>query len=475
MKKTCVKLGVILIVISMFFSIVGCGQKVVEESVWVEGDSVTQTNSDSSTDNNENNDSKSEPGSTSKNEPSSDSKNEDSNTIDMESLKGKKIHLLMWRPFTETESNTIKKFENETQIKVKVTETTWGNYMTKLSSMISSGDNLDVAVIPNEQNSQGCFPLGAATAFQPIKVTKQKLTDDVWNLNAMKDFKLKNEYYAFIGYNNFYSNAAVIFYNADIFKEVGISTPRELWKSGKWNWDTLKSSAAAIVSKGYAGFANAQFDMYMSTIGTNYVSYNSKKFTSEITSEKMIKAWTFNAEMVEAGYQLPYATSSSLKNKFIYEGNVGMLASNTWLMLKSEGLLSAKFAVDAVPAPAPAGQEMVVAPCHNLFGIPKGAKEPVAAGVFIKEFLSPENAGKFADIAANPQMEDTFKFVTGKNKVGTPSFAAGVIGYTNLANLKKLEETLAKTPSNQITTVLQQNKAFVDNSVNNVNKKLGLK
>ena len=466
MKKASVKLGAFLIVISIIFSMVGCGQKVVEESVWVEDDPVTQTSSDSSTDNKENNDSKKESGST--------SKNDDSGTIDMASLRGKTVQMLMWRPLTETEENCIKSFQNETGIKVKVTETTWGNYMTKLSSMISSGDNPDIAVIPNEQSSQGCFPLGTATAFQPIKVTKQDLTDDFWNLNAMKSYKIKDQYYAFIGYNNFFSNAGVIFYNEDIFKECGATTPRELWKSGKWNWDTLKSSAAKIAAKGYVGFANSYYDMYMSTIGTNYVSYDGKKFKSEITSEKMIKAWTYYAQMVESGYQAPYATSASLKNKFIYDGGVGMLSSNTWLMLKTEGLLSAKFNVDAVPAPAPAGQEMVIAPCYNLFGIPKGAKEPVAAGVFLKKFLAPVSSEVFANIAINPKMEDTFKFVTGKGKMGGSNYASGVIGYTQFANLRKLEETLSKTPSNQITTVLQQNKSFVDNSVNTVNKKLGL-
>ena len=186
----------------------------------------------------------------------------------------------------------------------------------------------------------------------------------------------------------------------------------------------------------------------------------------------MIKAWTFNAEMVEAGYQSPYADSSQLMQDFA-KGNAGMMGSNIWLMLKTEGLSSAEFSIDAVPFPTPAGKELTVVSDCNRFGIPKGAKQPVAAGVFIRDFLDAKNNGNFADVALNPKMEDTFNFVTGKNMKGPFNQAIGVVGYTNLANLKKLEETLSKTATSQITTVLQQNKAFIDNAVNNVNKKLG--
>ena len=35
MKKSSIKLGVLLIVFAMFLSMIGCGQTVVEESVWV--------------------------------------------------------------------------------------------------------------------------------------------------------------------------------------------------------------------------------------------------------------------------------------------------------------------------------------------------------------------------------------------------------------------------------------------------------
>lgn len=471
------KKRILALILSMLFifSIAGCGKADTSSDSSESAPLSTEQNasSDESSASQDNSSTDKTPSVNQTSNPSKDSSSSDK--IDMESLRGKTVHLLMWRPLRDSESDKIKNFKEETGITVKITETTWTSYTSKIASMVSSGDSPDIAVIPDEQNSQGCFPLGAATIFQPVKVTKLDLTDDsFWNIAAMNNYKLKGQHYVLVAYNNFFSNAAVLFYNEDVFKEAGITTPRELWKSGKWNWDTLKSTAAALTAKGHSAFANMHDNLYMSSQGINWVSYDGNKFKSEIVSEKMIKAWTFNAEMVEAGYQLPESQRSQIKSKFI-AGEVAMLTSNTWFMLKTEGLLAAKFSVDAVPAPSPAGQDMLISPAYNLFGIPKGAKQPVAAGVFLKHFLAAESAEDVKSEVINPKMEDTFRVVTGKGKIGGPDYARGIIGYTNLANLKKLEEKIGTTPSSQITSVLQQNKALVDNAVNNVNNKLGFK
>lgn len=462
------KILALILAFVFVFSLIGCSSDKPSTSSDGEISEVVNGNEDVANNDKEQNDTVSDK----KEETAPKNENKDG-SIDMNSLKGKTISLLMWRDLRKEESTAISNFQNSTQIKVKITTTNWNNYMTKLASMVSVGDSPDVAVIPSNQNSQGAFPLGAASVFQPISVTKQDLNDSFWNKEAMQYFKIKGREYVFIASNsNWFNTSAVVYYNEDIFKETGVTTPRELWKSGKWNWDTLKSTAQAITAKGYTGYVNQQYNNLMLSTGHDYISYDGKTFKSEIISQNMIKAWTFNSEMVEAGYQLPYASSTALMQHFS-QGKAGMMGSNIWLMLKTEGLSSIEFSVDAVPFPAPAGQKLKVVSGTNRFGIPKGAKEPVAAGVFIRDFLDSKNNGKFSDVALNPKMEDTFNYVTGKNMKGPFNQAIGVIGYTNLANLKTLEEKLSKTSSSQITTVLQQNKAFVDNAVNNVNKKLG--
>lgn len=388
--------------------------------------------------------------------------------IDLNSLKGTTVKLLMWRDLTNQEKSTIEKFQKETSMKVKVETTNWSNYMTKLASMVSTGDSPDVAIIPTEQSSQGCFPLGTATLFQPISVTKQDLKDGFWDLDSMAKYKIKGHYFTFIAYNNWYDCNGVVMYNVDMFKDGGITTPRELWKAGNWNWDTLKSTAQALVKKGNIGYQNQQYYNLMQSMGVDYVTTDGTSFTSAITSKEVINAWTFNAQMVEAGLQPAYGTESSA----FAQGKAGMMGTNLWNMRKEGDLGNLKFEIDAVPFPSPKGAETIVPANVNLFGIAKGAKNAVGGGVFIREFLDSENNGKFSDVAVNANMEDVFNYVTGKDVKKGYKFAIGVVGYTNLTNLKTLEKTLAQTSASQITTVLQKNKSLVENAVKTVNNKL---
>ena len=456
----------IILSLIFIFSIVGCNDadttssKDTDVSVNVDVDDDLPDNNDAQTS------SKDDPASQDNNSASQNSST--SSKVETESLKGKTVKILMWRELTNQEKNTIEKFKNETSMNVSIETTNWSNYMTKLASMVSTGDSPDVAIIPTEQSSQGCFPLGTATLFQPISVAKQDLNDGFWDLKSMEKFKIKGHYFTFIAYNNWYDCNGVVMYNVNMFKDAKITTPRELWKAGNWNWDTLKSTATELVKKGHIGYQNQQYYNLMQSMGVDYVTTDGKKFTSAITSKEVVNAWTFNAQMVEAGLQPAYGTESSAFG----QGKAGMIGTNIWNMRKEADFGNLTFEVDAVPFPNPKGAKVVIPANVNLFAIPKGAKNPVGGGVFIREFLDSENNGNFADVAINAKMEDVFNYVTGKDVEKGYKFAIGVVGYTNLTNLKTLERTLAQTASNQITTVLQKNKSLVDNAVNTVNNKL---
>ena len=480
MKKRVLAL---LLAVLLIFCLFGCSKKATEELSDEESSAVEEAdeNNNSEQDNikeneTDNSESKNQTAketgknkTSSKKSSSSDSGNAANEAgINMDKLKGTTVKLLMWRPLTDQEKKTINNFQNNTGIKVKVTTDQHSTYMVKLSSLIAANDAPDVAIIATEEGSQGCFPLGAASLYQPAKVSKQDFTDPFWDLDSMNQFKIKGNYYAFISYGSWYNCNGIVLYNADMFAKYGITTPKQLWKSGNWNWDTLKSTAQAIKKKGSIGYFNHSRYNLMHSACTDFVTYNGKTFTSEITGNKVIKSWTFNSQMVELGLQPKYGTET----QSFYEGKTAMVGINLWTMRKEAMYGNVSFKLDAAPFPSPKGQSAVLPGGANLFAIPKGSKNPVGGGVFIRDFIDAKNNGSFADVAVNPEMEEVFNYCTSKNNKKYYGYANGVVGYTNIANLTKLMKDLSETSSSQITTVLQKNKSLMDNAVNNVNKKL---
>ena len=391
--------------------------------------------------------------------------------IDYNSLKGTTVSVLMWRALTEQEKKTISAFEQKYSMKVSVEQAKSSAYLTKIASLVSTKKSPDVAVIPGGKGAQGAFPLGVVSIFQPATVTKQDFNDSFWNKEAMNAYAIKGKPYAIVSsQTNWYNNYEVLFYNADMFKADGITTPYTLWKQGKWNWDTLKSTAQEIKKKGhdYGLMLDQEFNFVKST-GTEFIAYDGNKFTNNITNAKVIDAWTFEAQLVKEQLMPVYGTATSS----FTSGKCGMFVTNSWAMRKGEVLATADFNLECVPFPSPAGQEQVVGASHNLFAIPKGAKNPVGAGVFLRYFLDASNNGKFSDVALSTQFEEVFNYTNQSNLKHSYLYCYGVVGYTNYKSLSNLLTSLHKASPEQVPTVLQQNKSVFDNAVNTANKKLG--
>lgn len=383
--------------------------------------------------------------------------------IDLNELKGTVVKVLMWRELTDQEKTTINNFEKNYSIKVEVEEAPLDSsaYMTKLSSLMAAGDAPDVAV-------QSSFPLGSASAFQPVDVTKQDLNDSIWDLELMSKYKIKGYNYVFIANGNWYDNYGIVVFNEDMFKADGIKTPYELWKEGNWNWDTLKSTATALTKKGHEyGFISHVADNWMLSANTGIVTYDGTSFTNSLTSQSTIKAWTFYSQMVEEGL-MPTGQDYSFNR-----GETGMMGINSWVMLKGQYLRDCSFNWMCVPFPSPKGSETVIPLYSNLFGIVKGSENPVGAGVFLRYFLDPSNNGDFAERAIDKDFEEIFNYMNQRSVKKAVSYVDGVVGFTNASGQDSLYNDLQSSKSAQITTVLQKYKSVVDNSVNNVNKRIG--
>ncbi len=445
MKK---RLLAILLTAMMIFAVAGCGKTASKDN-----------SSDGSVSGNESTVSE---GVTSTDASGADEAIKNNKNIDLNSLRGTTVKVLMWRSLTEQEKATVNTFQQKYGITVKIEEAPLNSseYMTKLSSLIASGDAPDIGV-------QSSFPLGSASAFQPVNVTKQDMSDPIWDTDLMNNYKLKGYNYVFIANGNWYDNYGIVAYNEDMFTKDGIKTPYQLWKEGNWNWDTLKSTAAELKKKGHKyGYINHVADNYMLSANSGIVTYDGTSFANSLTDKNTIKAWTFHSQMVEEGL------SPTGQDYSFNKGETGMIGINSWVMLKGQYLRDCSFKWMCVPFPSPKGETETVPVYSNLFGVVKGSKNPVGAGVFLRYFLDPANNGNFADRAIDSRYEEIFNYMNQKSVKKCVSYVDGVIGFTNASAQSNMYKELQSSTSAQVTTVLQKYKSVVENGVNNVNKRL---
>jgi ABC-type glycerol-3-phosphate transport system substrate-binding protein len=402
--------------------------------------------------------------------------------IDMKALRGTTVKMLLWRELTAEEVTRINKFKQETGISIVSESVSTSAYTAKLAAKVSASESPDIAIISTDTKTQGAFPLGAASLFQPISVTGQDLTDGkIWDIGSMKQMMLKNQYYAFIANNAWYNCGSIVMYNKDILDECGADDPYALWKAGNWNWDTMKSIALKVYDYGqingsnYSGIGqqapkSPDFGRYlMSSTGSDFVSYNGKTFSTNVSDSNVIKAWTFHAELKESK-----AFNDSADANIFFQKKVALYSTNLWAMKLDGGqIFHCNFTVNCVPFPSPSGAEKIVPGNPNCFGIPKGAKNEVGAGVFIKYFVDPANGVDYATLTGHAASREVYEYLSAPSTKKSIPYSGGALGYTNLANLKKLTSELTAASSSQVTTVLQQYKAFIDNSVDKINKVIG--
>ncbi len=479
MKKFMKRFLSLFLAVLFAFCIVGCKDKKAEddgsdyeyEYEYVEVPNGKDKNETNTTGNNNDDGNQSNV-----NDKSNPTNNEQTNndskvTVDLEKIKGTKLNVLMWRDLAINEKEKIDNFQKKYGVTVKITYTTQNMYASKLSSMVTNKQSPDVAVFPSAM-----FPLGVQSLFQSIDVTGQNLNDSVWNKKAMDNYKIGGKNYCFLSYNNWYTCSAIILYNKDLFNKLGIPTPLEKFKQGNWNWDTMEELSKQVVAKGKADGNNywglyAQTDYgvddFIGSTGNDFIKKTSNGYESAILDSKTTSAFTKMTQMLDNGSLEKMGSPGNF-----FTGKMAMMVTNIWATLLNGGLGQLNFNAEYVPFPCAKGQEEVMVEAFNKFGVPKGAKNPVAAGLFIKEFLDPKNTPAYAGYTNCPNSEEMFKYVTSKDRTYSTAYGAAVLGYSNSKALEQLRSDLWATSPSQVTTVLNKNNALVSNAVNTVNKKV---
>lgn len=217
---------------------------------------------------------------------------------------------------------------------------------------------------------------------------------------------------------------SVIFYNVDLFKQAGLSTPNEMAKNGEWTWEHFVNSAKAIKdSADSTNVYGANFfrDWKTWIILASYSwSNGSGPFNADMT------AYTWNdssgVEMLEMLRQMMFVDHSHPKagEQISFEsGQIGMVFDNYSFVSKAREINSFEWSI----APMPAGSEGSV-PMMGQAGyvVFKDGKHPEEAKELLKFLAGKEGIQKTSAFFVPPRQSvlDSEEFL---NVEGNPERA----------------------------------------------------
>ena len=397
-----------------------------------------------------------------------DAFNNDKDATFLKSAPKGEVHVLMWRKFHKSEQLLVDQFKKLTGNNVKVTVTTESEYPTKLVSMVSGGNSPDVVMFQSN-----FFPGLVTKALQPLQNKYFQLDSDCWNKNYMDAYRINGVYFGVAQPQSWSCEDCtyVTYYSPQILKNCGITTtPFQLYKQGKWNWEKQAEIARAVKKKGFQGLSMQSFDLYMLSAGVDFAKYDGSKYTNQLGSVKgtslLTQAWMEAAELK----QEEVLTGWDLTN--VQQGKVGLFTAISYGLYNEGNWFQNNFAknLEAVPVAGPTSTTYTpVRP--KVWGVPKKAKNPEGAAYFLRYFLD-TSALNFDSTFHNKQFGEVYKIITKTSAKKTVMHGSGVADYVESGTYSKICNALVATSPQNITNQLNSKKGSVQTGIARANKDL---
>lgn len=260
----------------------------------------------------------------------------------------------------------------------------WDIYTMKLMAMISANDSPDIVLASNAYMPS--MPI--MKILQPVD--KYITEKDIGYPNVIDSFRWNGDNY--VAYVSGVWGL-VTWYNKKLFEEAGLKTPRQLYNEGKWDWDAFYNSAKALTIKDRNDEVTqwgVVFSDPKALLVSNGISFTTIDPKGQVNltwkSPDFIDAMNLTIKMNKE--QLWSLDDSVLQTGFI-QNKVAMSFGNNDFILRKCINASDDFKANVVDnAPLPTGKNgnTSVYPGHsNFVGICVGAKNPVNAGIYLKQ------------------------------------------------------------------------------------------
>ena len=187
-------------------------------------------------------------------------------------------------------------------------------------------------------------------------------------------------------------NPMVIYYNADLFKDLNLKSPQEYYDEGTWNFAALQEAAESLRDASKVGFVYSNYwcplysmmyssdeDIYSDDMKTSgFGSERAKKGLEYLENNIKSKAFTFAGAL----------TSGESEDTLFVSGQAGMLYAGRWFVADFTDL---SFTYDVIPFPYydDPSQQMCAMPATPMV-INKNTKNPDAVWEFVSYYCGKE-------------------------------------------------------------------------------------
>ena len=328
-----------------------------------------------------------------------------SDTVNPEKYRGSTVRYATWKnPYQNEDGAVIDKFQKKYGIKVKIDMVAQATYVQEIAGMIAAGNSPDIFF------DNGFFP-SSISCLQPLEAMQLDLTDGIWDQGMIKMSTLGGQPFLVNTVGNIWAEVDCLFYNKKIFSDNNITTPEEYYKAGKWTFAALTKCMTEVKNAGYiGGYIDVQ--SLLASTGAGFYNFNNGKFSNGV-NEMTYNVMTQISQWVSDGL-IKNPLERNLLNNFI-TGKAGIAITNAFGM-KATGYFEKMNPNDVGFTYIPRYDDNTKAYTTGLFrgwGLIRGSKNPVAAGIFLRYYLDVNNYDTDSAFISNEARQFFFKLTSG--------------------------------------------------------------
>lgn len=348
-----------------------------------------------------------------------------SDDVVIEELEGTTVTYVTWKdPDLNEDGLAVERFEEKYGIDVNIQLVSQSGYVNTIAADVAAGTQGDVFF------ENGTFP-GSLNVMQPLDAARLDLSDPIWNQALIKASTLDGHPYLVDAVSNVWTEVDICVYNTNLFESNGIKTPQEYYDEGKWTFENFRFAAKEIskLSKDYCG-AGILGEIALGAAGSSFFTYKDNQMHVTV-DDKLMDAMNFLAQMKADGI-------IKLDRSGFKDGKQGMALTNCF-GLKKTGYFP-NFNPDYLAATYlpvwKEGDEQMVTGIYRGWGLIDGAKNPLAAGLFLREYLDVNNYD-LGNTFHNQEVANFFFQVTG-------TYSENMIYYLGLRSTTGTTENFAE-------------------------------